>query len=95
VFVAATIATTPSQPTLLLLRQLLLLTLLLQLQSPVLLLVQLLTPVLGEQRGKAALLKQASRVVLLVERLNLPVLNAVMVPWLGFVVLHMQMSCGL
>jgi hypothetical protein len=57
-------------------------------------LLLMLTPVLGEQRGKAALLKQASWIVLLVERLNLPVLNALMVPRLGFVVLQMQMSCG-
>ena len=46
------------------------------------------TSVLGEERGKGALLQQARGVVLLLERLDLPVVDALVVPRLVLLVLH-------
>ena len=45
------------------------------------------TPVLWEQDGEGALLEQAAWVVLLAELGDLPVIDAVMIPGLGLVML--------
>lgn len=51
-----------------------------------------LTPVLGEQRGKGALLQHASGVVLLGELVDLPMIDAIVVPWLVLLVLQAMMQ---